>query len=211
MPCRSRRATTLSPSAIMSSIDIWSSVSTDACQMTNSWKSARLTGSPLRRKSGSSKVSGPSSDWLLMASNKRRTRSLFSSVDMLLLLLLLTDPLPSCWSLALVNHATRAQPARPSYKPVKRKSNFAEFPFHELPRIPIPRTPVNSARTRGAHRRDVSHDIEVEANYRGPKWRRRYNALPNAPTDWSGWVLGENRIKNANGSIRVLLADDHTM
>jgi DNA-binding NarL/FixJ family response regulator len=57
----------------------------------------------------------------------------------------------------------------------------------------------------------VSHDIEVEANYRGPKWRRRYNALPNAPTDWSGWVLGENRIKNANGSIRVLLADDHTM
>jgi hypothetical protein len=36
----------------------------------------------------------------LMASNKRRTRSLFSSVDMLLLLLLLTDPLPS-WSLAL--------------------------------------------------------------------------------------------------------------
>jgi hypothetical protein len=30
----------------------------------------------------------------LMASNKRRTRSLFSSVDMLLLLFL-TDPLPS--------------------------------------------------------------------------------------------------------------------
>jgi DNA-binding NarL/FixJ family response regulator len=27
----------------------------------------------------------------------------------------------------------------------------------------------------------------------------------------SGWVLGENQITNANGPIRVLLADDHTM
>jgi hypothetical protein len=31
---------------------------------------------------------------------------------------------------------------------------------YELPRIPIPCTPVNIARTRGAHHRDVSHDID---------------------------------------------------
>src|SRR5215218_10220596 len=53
---------------------------------------------------------------------------------------------------------------------------------YELPRILLPRTPVNSARTRGEHRRDVSHVIEVEANYRGPKRRRRYNAFPDPPT-----------------------------
>src|ERR687898_737144 len=44
-------------------------------------------------------------------------------------------------------------------------------------------------------------------------WRIRYNAFPNAPTERSGWVLGEdkNQITNANGPIRVLLADDHTL
>jgi DNA-binding NarL/FixJ family response regulator len=59
----------------------------------------------------------------------------------------------------------------------------------------------------------VSHDIEQEANIRCPKKRRRYNDFWDAPTERSGWELGEDRITNANanGSIRVLLADDHAM
>src|SRR5215216_1601850 len=91
--------------------------------------------------------------------------------------------------------------------------NFRELRYGEVLRILLPRTSVNSARTCSVHRRDVFHDIEEEANYRGPKRRRRYNAFPDPPTERGGWVLGENQITNANtnGPIRVLLADDHTM
>src|SRR5215207_10709603 len=88
-----------------------------------------------------------------------------------------------------------------SWERDKRITQLQYFlqPFGELPRISIPRTPVNSARTRGAHRRDVSHDIEVEANYRGTNWPRRYNALPNAPTDRSGWVWKRTESRTRTG------------
>src|SRR5215218_9197125 len=43
--------------------------------------------------------------------------------------------------------------------------------------------------------------------------RIRYNAFPNAPTERSGWVLGEDRNTNptTNGTIRVPRAYDHTV
>jgi hypothetical protein len=47
--------------------------------------------------------------------------------------------------------------------------NFLELRHCEVLRIPLPRTSVNSARTRSVHRRDVSHVIEVEADYPGPE------------------------------------------
>jgi DNA-binding NarL/FixJ family response regulator len=94
----------------------------------------------------------------------------------------------------------------------KAEVQLPRIPKGEVRRILIPRTPVNTARTSGAHRRGASHDVE-EALIRSPKRLRRYNAFPDALTDWSGGVLAENRntSANTNGPIRVLLADDHTM
>src|SRR5215212_11151429 len=81
--------------------------------------------------------------------------------------------------------------------------------YGELRRISLLGTWVNSARTRGAHRRDVSHHIE------GGTSLARQGIDDTMPFQThqrkrSGG-LAQNGNTSANGSIRVLLADDHTM
>jgi PleD family two-component response regulator len=55
----------------------------------------------------------------------------------------------------------------------------------------------------------VSRDPGEVAKIRDPKRLRRYNALRKHLRKRSGWLLAEK--PNTNGTIRVLLADDHTM
>src|SRR5919112_5006502 len=90
----------------------------------------------------------------------------------------------------------------------------------ELPRTPYMRTSQNPSST---HSGEYCSNLRGApwgclSRYRrgqdpGPEWCRRYNAFPEAPTERSGWVLGEDRNTNAHteGLIMVLLADDHTM
>src|SRR5829696_7435165 len=78
-----------------------------------------------------------------------------------------------------------------------------------LRRISILSTPLNSARTRRAHRRDVSHHSKGRTSLAR---QGIHDTMPFRTHQRNGaGVLGENRITNANGPIRVLLADDHTM
>src|SRR5215213_6392849 len=92
----------------------------------------------------------------------------------------------------------------------RRRTGDMQVPASELLRILLPRTTVNTARTCGAHREDVSHDIE-EAKIWGPNGVD--GTMPFRKHKRSGWVLGEDLNTNADtsGPIRVLLADDHTM
>src|SRR5215203_133672 len=91
----------------------------------------------------------------------------------------------------------------------------------ELLRTPSLRTSENLPSTHSAEYRSNSQGATYGCAPRRPRRgadpeterRIRYNAFPNVRTERSGWVLGEDRNTNAttNGTIRVLLADDHTL
>src|SRR5215218_128962 len=107
------------------------------------------------------------------------------------------------------------------YYPSERGDDCPLPPPKELPRPRFRRTSENTPSTHSAEYRSNSQGATYECAPRRPRRaedpeterRIRYNAFPNAPTERSGWVLGEDRNTNAttNGTIRVLLADDHTL